>query len=65
MKEFVESFKKYAFFLSQLVKKEIKLKYRSSYLGVIWTLLEPLLTMIVLTVVFTRLFGRDANDYPV
>ncbi|MBO7336707.1 MAG: ABC transporter permease [Lachnospiraceae bacterium] len=65
MKEFVESFKKYAFFLSQLVKKEIKLKYRSSYLGVIWTLLEPLLTMIVLTVVFTRLFGRDTNDYPV
>ncbi len=65
MKEFFLSFKKYDFFLSQLVKKEIKLKYRSSYLGVIWTMLEPLLTMIVLTVVFTKLFGRDTKDYPV
>lgn len=66
MKLFFEDFKKYKFFLSQLVKKEIKLKYRSSYLGVIWTMLEPLLTMLVLTAVFTRLFARQSSDdYPV
>lgn len=66
MKLFFEDLKKYRFFLSQLVKKEIKLKYRSSYLGVIWTMLEPLLTMLVLTVVFTKLYGRSGvDDYPV
>lgn len=66
MKLFFEDFKKYRYFLLQLVKKEIKLKYRSSYLGVIWTLLEPLLTMLVLTAVFTKLFSRNAvDDYPV
>lgn len=65
MKLFFSDLKKYRFFLAQLVKKEIKLKYRSSYLGVLWTLLEPLLTMLVLTVVFTKLFGRTGvDDYP-
>ena len=37
-------------------KKGVKLKYRRSYLGILWTLLEPLMTMIVLSVVFGTLF---------
>ena len=41
--------------MMELVKKDIKLKYRNSYLGIIWTLLEPLLTMVVLTIVFSHL----------
>ena len=52
MKTYIENFKKYRFLLVELVKKGIKLKYRRSYLGILWTLLEPLLTMIVLTIVF-------------
>jgi ABC-type polysaccharide/polyol phosphate export systems, permease component len=47
------------------VKKEIKLKYRRSYLGVLWTLLEPLLTTIVLTIVFGTLFQRKDPAFPV
>src|SRR5699024_10557403 len=39
--------------------------YRRSYLGILWTLLEPLLTMIVLTVVFGTLFGRTDKTFPV
>lgn len=57
--------KKDYYLLRQLVIKEIKLKYRRSYLGVLWTLLEPLLTMIVLTVVFSQLYGRDDAAFPV
>ena len=38
--------------LWELVKKGIKLKYRRSYLGIIWSFLEPLMTTIVLTVVY-------------
>lgn len=57
MKKYIDSFWNYRFLLSELVKKGIKLKYRRSYLGIIWSLLEPLLTMIVLTVVFGTILG--------
>ena len=50
MKKYVDNFMQYRFLLSELVKKGIKLKYRRSYLGMIWSMLEPLLTMIVLTI---------------
>ena len=62
------NFMKYRFLLSELVHKEIKLQYRDSFLGMIWTFLQPLLTMIVLSLVFNKLFGRDSSkvvNYPV
>ena len=55
----------YRFLLSELVKKGIKLKYRRSYLGMIWSMLEPLLTMIVLTIVFGTLYGNTDRTFPV
>ena len=51
----------YRFLLSELVKKGIRLKYRRSYLGVLWSLLEPLLTMIVLTIVFGTLLQKSGD----
>lgn len=63
--KYIENFKKYKYLLWELIKKEIKLKYRRSYLGVLWTLLEPLLTMIVLSVVFSQLRGSDDVAFPV
>jgi len=42
----------------QLVSRDIKLKYRRSVLGYFWSMLNPLLLMIVLTLVFSNLFGR-------
>lgn len=65
MKKQFENFMRYRFLLWELVKKGIKLKYRRSYLGIIWSLLEPLLTMIVLTIVFGTLFGNDTKEFPV
>ena len=65
MKSYIENFKKYRFLLWELVKKGVKLKYRRSYLGLIWTLLEPLLTMIVLTIVFGTLYGNTDRTFPV
>lgn len=63
MGRLIEHFKRYRFVLTELVKKGIKLRYRRSYLGVIWSLLEPLLNMIVLYFVFGSLLGRTSDGY--
>jgi ABC-2 type transport system permease protein len=65
VKKYIKGFKQYRFLLSELVKKGIRLKYRRSYLGIVWTLIEPLLTMIVLTIVFGTLFGNTDPTFPV
>lgn len=65
MKKYINGFLKYRFLLKELVKKGITLKYRRSYLGIIWTLIEPLLTMIVLTIVFGTLLGNKDKTFPV
>ena len=51
--------------LNQLVVKDIKLKYRRSYLGYIWSILNPLLMMAVLVVVFSNLFKFDIPNFAV
>lgn len=65
MKTFISNFKKYQFLLGELTKKDVKLKYRNSVLGFVWTLLEPLLTMIVLTIVFGTIMQRKTEHYSV
>lgn len=65
MKEQIKNFFRYRFLLWELVKKVIKLKYRRSYLGIVWSLIEPLLEMIVLTIVFGTLFGNNEKTFPV
>lgn len=64
----VKTFYKYSNLLRELTKKNIKLKYRNSWLGIFWSFLEPLLNMIVLSVVFGGIFGRKSAEivcYPV
>ena len=62
MSQVLKNFNRYRYLLGELAKKNIKLKYRRSYLGILWTLIEPLLTMIVLSVVFGNLLVRTAQD---
>ena len=65
MKKYIKNFIKYRHLLGELVKKDIKLKYRRSYLGLLWTLIEPLLTMMVLYIVFSSLYERDDPTFAV
>ena len=66
MKSLIANFKQYTPLLSELVSRDIKTKYRRSVLGVLWTLLNPLLMMIVLSIVFSQLFGRfGIENYPI
>lgn len=50
--------------LGMLVKLSLTLRYRRSFLGILWTLLNPLLNMLVLTVAFSTLFSAHVPRYP-
>jgi len=56
---------KYLTFLKEVVKRDIKRKYYKSALGVLWTVLNPLLSMLVMTLVFSTLFKRNIDNYPI
>lgn len=49
-------YKKYGFLLQQLVSRDFKVKYKRSVLGVLWSLLYPVMTMAVMALVFTNVF---------
>ena len=51
--------------LALLIGESIKVRYKRSVLGVFWTLLNPLLNMVVLSVAFSALFRASLDHYPV
>lgn len=46
-----------------LVSRNLKVKYHDSILGFLWTLLNPLMTVLVLTIVFSRIVRLDVDQY--
>ena len=56
MKNIIYSLKKYKFLLYELVSRDFKVKYKRSVLGVLWSLLYPVLTMCVMALVFSNMF---------
>ena len=54
-------FQKDKFILEQLVTKDFKLKYRRSVLGIAWSVLNPLLMMVVMAIVFSTIFAQGRN----
>jgi ABC-2 type transport system permease protein len=56
---------RYRDLLGMMVANMIKTRYKRSALGVIWTLLNPLLNMVVLTIAFSTLFQVTVKDYAV
>lgn len=56
LKNIFMNFKKYSFLLKQLVARDFKVKYKRSVLGVVWSLLYPLLNMAVMALVFSKMF---------
>jgi ABC-2 type transport system permease protein len=51
--------------LSNLVRKEVKVKYKSSVLGVAWSMLNPILYLAVFTLVFTVVLKNNVPHFPV
>lgn len=68
MGKFVQRFQdlyRYRDLLKQLVVRDVKLKYRRSFLGYVWSVLNPLLLMMVLIIIFSNLFRFDIPNFPV
>lgn len=61
----IQNFMKYRYLLIQLVSRDFKVKYKRSLLGVVWSLLNPLMTMLILTMVFSTLFKSNIPNFPV
>ena len=57
-------FLRYRTLVRNLVFKDLKLKYRDSVLGVVWSLLNPLLLLIVYTVAFKVVLQVQTENYP-
>lgn len=56
---------RYRFLLKQLVSRDFKTKYKRSVLGVLWSFMNPLLTMMVMYIVFSTLFQSSIENFPV
>lgn len=59
-----QHFIQYKPLLYELVARDLKVKYRRSFLGYVWSLLNPLLMMCVMTLVFSYVFRFDIPNYP-
>lgn len=57
--------KQYMFVISELTGREIKRKYSRSKLGILWSVLNPLLHMLVLSLIFSTMFKRSIENYPI
>lgn len=64
MSSYIRNFVKFQPLLSELVARDIKIKYRRSVLGVLWTLLNPLCMMIIFSIVFSSIFKFDVENFP-
>lgn len=61
----VQELWQYRDLLRLLVTRDIKLKYRRSFLGYLWSILNPLLIMVIMTIVFSSMFNRQIENFPV
>ena len=59
----IQKVKRYQFLFEELVKRDFKKKYKRTVLGMAWSLLSPLLTLLVMRLVFTQFFGETMEHY--
>ncbi len=61
----IETLKKNAFLFEELVSRDFKAKYKRTVLGMAWSVLSPLLNLLVLVGIFTKLLGRNTPHYTI
>ena len=56
LKNIISNAKRYSFLMKQLIMRDFKVKYKRSFLGILWSLLYPVLMMGVMALVFSQMF---------
>ena len=59
----IKLIQKYQFLFEELVKRDFKKKYKRTVLGMAWSVLSPMLQLLVMRIVFTQFFGRGMDHY--
>lgn len=59
----LKKYTRYRFLFEELVKRDFKKKYKRTVLGMLWSVLSPLLMLLVMRLVFTHFFGRHIEHY--
>ena len=62
-KAYIETFKKYKYLLVNLITRDFRVKYRRSVLGIVWSMLNPMLMVLVLNAVFSRVFRFQIDNF--
>ncbi|MBR2671084.1 MAG: ABC transporter permease [Oscillospiraceae bacterium] len=65
MRAIFETFLRYRYLLYNLITRDLKVKYRRSVLGILWSLLNPIMLMLILSAVFSRIFRSGTEYFPV
>lgn len=65
IKNTIITLKKHQFLFEELVKRDFKEKYKRTVLGMAWSILSPLLTLLVLKVIFSHFFGQRIEHYTI
>lgn len=59
----LQKLKAHQFLFEELVARDFKTKYKRTVLGMLWSVLNPLLMLLVMKIIFTQFFGRDMDHY--
>ena len=59
----LEQIKQYQFLFEELVKRDFTKRYKRTILGMLWSVLGPMMTLGVMALIFTQFFGRNINHY--
>ena len=65
MATYIHNFLAYKELLKELVSRDVKTKYRRSILGMLWSVLNPLGMMIIMSIVFSQVFRANIENFPV
>ena len=59
----LKKMKKNLFLFEELVSRDFKQKYKGTILGMLWSVLYPIMNLMVMSLVFKKIFGRNTDHY--
>lgn len=61
----LDKLKKFQFLFEELVKRDFSKKYKRTILGMAWSVISPLMNLLIMWLVFSKFFGNNVNHYAI